>query len=170
MARRAMAAKDYKGLRDSGQIVPAEKPKEISKSVETMSSIEAYIKVVKLVKEEQKVTGVVLEPDTYDAQQTILKSEIIMNAAHKYLAGYNKGNKIGVQHSDFKKSFELCESAIAPIDFSLGDKIIKKGSWYIVLKILDSKIWEKVKKGEIAGFSIGGKAKIKKLEKIQEVA
>lgn len=171
MPRKAMTAQKYEQLKTEKRIVSVEsdEPKEpdvIAKNTkEEVSVVKAYVKLVKLAKEEQKVTGVVLEPDVFDAQKTTISAEVIRKAAHGFLAGLNVTTKLGVQHKDFKKSFELCESYIAPIDFALGDKTIKKGSWIVILKILSKKIWEKIKKGEITGFSIGGKAKIKKLKK-----
>lgn len=175
MPRKAMSAKNYEKMRiekrivsvdgESSEPAPATTTPVVKKTEEAISAVKAYVKLIKLSKEEQKVTGVVLEPDVFDAQKTTITAEVIRIAAHRFLAGYNVKTKIGVQHKDFKKPFELCESYIAPIDFVLGDKTIKKGSWVVVLKILNKKIWDKIKKGELAGFSIGGKAKIKKLEK-----
>ena len=174
MPRRAMPAKKYEEMKAEKRVVSAEnKPEKvpvqskevISETEQAVTAIKAYVKLIKLVKEEQKVTGVVLEPDVFDAQKTTITAKVIRKAAHGFLAGYNVTTKIGVQHKDFKKPFELCECYIAPVDFVLGDKTIKKGSWVVVLKILNKAIWGKIKKGEIAGFSIGGKAKVKKLEK-----
>ncbi len=171
MPRRAMTAQKYEQLKAKKQLIPVEsdelkEPVAISEETEKeVTAIKAYVKLVKLAKEEQKVTGVVLEPDVFDAQKTTITAEVIRKAAHGFLAGFNITTKLGVQHKDFKKQFELCESYIAPINFALGDKTIKKGSWIVILKILSKKIWDRVKSGEITGFSIGGKAKIKKLKK-----
>lgn len=179
MPRRAMPAKKYDQMKTEKRIVSVkdgetaespitnaetEKP-AIAETEKAVTAIKAYVKLIKLVKEEQKVTGVVLEPDVFDAQKTIITAEVIRKAAHGFLAGFNITTKLGVQHEDFKKPFELCESYIAPIDFVLGDKTIKKGSWVVILKVLSKKIWEAIKNGKITGFSIGGKAKIKKLKK-----
>jgi DNA adenine methylase len=123
------------------------------------------IPILKADEDEKKVTGVVLEPDTFDAQKTIIKEKVITKAAEKFLSDYNKATKLGLQHKSFKKKFDLLQSYIAPMDFSIKDKIVKKGSWIIIVKVLDNEIWKKIKKGEITGFSIGGKAKVKKSEK-----
>lgn len=121
--------------------------------------------IIKSDDDERKITGVVLEPNTFDAQKTTISEKVIEKAAEDFLSRYNKVTKLGLQHKDFRKKFDLLQSYIAQSDFSIKDRIIKKGSWIIVVKVLDDKIWEKVKKKEITGFSIGGKAKIKKLEK-----
>lgn len=164
MPRRAFAADEYKRRQGEG-IVKQAPEAEVKRQAEL--AVKAFVKLVKLKKEEQEITGVVLEPDTFDAQKTTISKKVIKKAAHKFLANYNKTTKIGVQHEDFTKPFELNQSFIAPCDLVIGTKTIKEGSWVVVLKVLDSKIWAKIKKGEITGFSIGGKAKIRKLEKEQ---
>lgn len=163
MPRTSFAADEYKRRQkkeDEGQ------PPQSKGALEQEGlQVQAFVRLIKLKKEEQEITGVVLEPDTFDAQKTVISKDVIKKAAHKFLANYNKKTKIGVQHNDFTKPFDLYQSFIAPCDLSIGSRVIKDGSWVIVLKVLDSKIWGKIKKGEITGFSIGGKAKIRKLEK-----
>lgn len=166
MPRNAMTAADYKKNKKNKSVEEKTQVKEevVKQVVYCVKEVEAYVHLVKVKNEEQKVTGIVLEPDTFDAQQTTIKSDVIRKAAHEFLSKYNLKTKIGLQHSDFKKPFELCESYIAPCDFTLGNKTIKSGSWLIVVKILDTKVWKSVKEGGITGFSIGGHAKIKRLE------
>lgn len=170
MPRASFAADEYKRRPKKSEDEPQRV--EVQKKVDLQ--VQAFVKLIKLKKEEREVTGVVLEPDTFDAQKTTISKEVIKRAAHKYLANYNKRTKLGVQHEDFTKPFELNQSYIAPCDLVIGGKIIKEGSWIIVIKVLDASIWGKIKKGEITGFSIGGKAKIRKLEteasRIKEVA
>jgi hypothetical protein len=122
-----------------------------------------FVPIAKASVEEQTVTGVVLQPEVTDAQGDIYSSDVIRKAAHKFLSNYNKATKLGLQHKNFKKQFDLVESYTAPQSLILNGKTIKQGAWIMTVKVLDSKIWEKVKKGEITGFSIGGKAKVRKL-------
>lgn len=111
------------------------------------------------------VEGVVLSPNMVDAHGDIIKSEVIEEAAANFLAKYNASTKLGIQHSVFTKSFQLRQSYITKSDVKLGSKKVKKGSWVIQVKVLDEEIWKKIKKGKITGFSIGGKAKARMLEK-----
>lgn len=122
-----------------------------------------FAPILKAVAEEQTVTGVVLQPEIVDAQGDIMSADVIRKAAHKFLAAYNRVTKLGLQHKAFKKRFELLESYIAPQEIVINNKTIKEGAWIMVVKVLDSKIWQKVKEGKITGFSIGGKAKVKQL-------
>lgn len=117
--------------------------------------------------EKQIVVGLVLAPEATDAQGDVYDADVIEAAAHNFLAGYNKTTKLGFQHKDFKNwhsRFELVESWIAPMDLSIGDVSIKAGTWIMSVRVLDAAVWKMVKAGKIKGFSIGGKAKVKKLK------
>ena len=130
------------------------------KETEDQVSISKFMVPI-LKAERQLVTGVVLEPETVDAHGDVIGADVIEDAAHKFLAKFNNGTKLGTQHSIFKGGqYALCESYIAPIEMALGNRTIKQGSWIMTWKVLDSKLWKKIKDGEITGFSIGGKAKV----------
>ena len=122
-----------------------------------------YADILKANAEEQTVTGVVLEPETTDAQNDIYDSQVIRNAAHDFCSNHNVNSKLGFMHKDFKRDFELYESWLAPQEVTVADKIVKAGSWIITVKVNDPAVWKMVKEGKIKGFSIGGKAKVKKL-------
>lgn len=127
---------------------------------------ELRVEITKASDEEQTITGIVLEPETVDGHGDIYSAEVVREAAHKFLAGYNRRTKLGRQHKDFKRWTErlsLVESYVAPIDFVLGDRLVKAGSWIVTVKVLDSAIWKMVKDKKITGFSIGGKAKVQDL-------
>lgn len=119
-----------------------------------------FIPITKVSDEEKTITGVVLQPEITDAQGDIYDAKVIRKAAHKFLAGYNSSTKLGLMHKDFKKTFELLESFLAPLDMAIGSKTVKAGAWIIVIRVLDDKIWKKVKDRSLTGFSIGGKAKV----------
>jgi hypothetical protein len=119
---------------------------------------------IPILKAEQRlITGVVLQPEVVDAQGDIMSSDVIKDAAHRFLAQYNKSTKMGLMHKDFKPRFDLVESYLAPVDITLNGSIVKAGSWIMVVKVLDDSIWEQVKKGKLTGFSIGGKARVQKI-------
>ena len=128
------------------------------------TNISYYVPLIKVLKEKQQVTGVVLQPDSVDAQRDTIPEEVVSKAAHKFLANYNKKTKLGEQHSVFKSQIDLLESYTAPVDLIIENKLIKKGTWMMIVKILNSELWEKVKTGKITGFSIGGTAKVEHLQ------
>ncbi len=156
------------GLSNSGikDLTEEEKKAKETKTEEsTVVSKRLYVPIQKVNKEERTITGVVLQPEIVDAQGDIISADVIKKAAHNYLSGYNQTTKLGLMHKDFKSNFLLYESFIAPIDFVIGNKLVKVGSWIIVVYVINDKIWKKVKDGGLKGFSIGGKAKVKKLPK-----
>lgn len=125
------------------------------------SSFAFTAQIAKANDEEQTVTGVVLQPEVVDGQGDIMSADVIKETAYAFLARYNQKTKLGLQHSTFPKGkMVLVESYLAPMDFVLGSKTVKAGSWIMTVKVLDKKLWAKVKDGKITGFSIGGKAKV----------
>jgi len=131
--------------------------------VEESVSKQLFIPIEKVNSDQQTITGVVLVPEVVDAQGDIISKEVIATAAHMFLASYNAATKLGLMHKDFKPQFELYESFIAPMDMSIVSKVVKAGSWVIVIHVMDTKVWEQVKSGKLTGFSIGGKAKVVKI-------
>lgn len=138
------------------------------------SGPEVLVRIVKSsTDEERTVTGVVLVPDQVDAQGDKVSEEVIYKAALDYGSRLNKGRdfksatKTGVQHESFDESDDVrvVFSWIAPIDIPagvIGDQEIKKGSWIVTAKVFSDKVWTKVKKGTLTGWSIGGKSKARR--------
>jgi len=135
-----------------------------SKVVKAAVEKKLFVPILKQNQDEQTITGVVLQPEIVDAQGDIIASDVIRKAAHRFLADYNKQTKLGLMHKDFKPKFELYESYIVPMEMVIGTKVVKAGSWVIVVHVLDKNVWKQVKDGKLTGFSIGGKAKVLKLE------
>lgn len=121
-----------------------------------------YCPIVKAEEENdlRLVTGIVLEPETVDAQADIYDADVIRKAAHDFLREYNAGTVIGHMHKDMNRSLDLVESWIAPTKMKLAGREIQKGTWLMTVHVVDEKIWETVKGGGITGFSIGGVAKV----------
>ena len=122
-----------------------------------------FIPILKRDDDQRIVQGVVLEPDSVDAQGDTIKAAVIKRAAHKFLADFNKVTKLGFMHNDFSKNFELLESYVTEVEFKLNGRIVKAGSWLMTVKVLDAGVWDRVKRGEITGFSIGGLARVRRL-------
>lgn len=107
--------------------------------------------------EERLVYGVVAEPNVYDAHNEWMKGLTIKEAAHKWSANYRK---IGFMHYDLlnEKAVEVVETYLAPQDFTYdgSDTVVKKGSWIVVTRINEEKIWQLIKAGKMTGYSLGG--------------
>lgn len=111
-----------------------------------------FVPFAKADEERRLVYGVVLEPDTLDAQGDQVSAQEIEQAAHAFL---ERSRVLGEGHKKRAKA-EVQESYIAQKGFELGDQEIEAGSWVLVVRVDDMKLWAKVKAGEITGFSVGG--------------
>lgn len=100
------------------------------------------------------LTGIVYAPMVKDAHDNYMTAEEIAKA-EKYFT--ENSGKIDVQHS-FKADDNLTvvKSWINPCDCTINGEEVKKGAWVMTVKVEDDSIWEKVQKGEITGFSMGG--------------
>ena len=127
----------------------------IAKADNGQASFSAYGKIVKTDTESHYVTGIVYEPMTEDSQGDYMTADEIRKAAHWFA---KNGDGIDIQHNfeKFEKA-EVVESWIAKADFEIGKEKIKKGTWLMTVEITDPDVWAAVEKGEITGFSMGGK-------------
>lgn len=106
--------------------------------------------------EERYVLGIVLEPEVVDAQKDIYSSDEVRAACYRYMEDFQN---TGLMHSQLVNGrVRLLENYLAPVDFSIGDESVKKGTWLQALRIRDDGIWHAVKSGELTGLSIGGSA------------
>jgi uracil-DNA glycosylase family 4 len=111
-----------------------------------------YADIIKADVEKQLVYGIVLEPGSVDAQNDTIGAEEIEKAAHNYL---QNSRVIGESHKAKAKA-NVVESYLAPLDFTFGGQKVTKGTWVMVVKINDEKMWQGVKDKKLTGFSIGG--------------
>jgi len=121
------------------------------------------IDILKVDEEKKVMIGIVLEPDEVDAQNDTIRPEIIERAGFNFLADFGKvgGTRLGLMHKKFGDiGLELVMSWIALEDTTINGKPVKKGSWLMGVRATDDSIWQKVKRGDLTGFSIGGVAAI----------
>ena len=121
---------------------------------ENVPQVTVDIPILKVNEEKKIVTGVVYEPNVVDSQGDFMDAETIEKTAYDYME--NQQN-IDIKH-DFKtnENLKVVESYITKSDTTIGNKNVKTGTWVMSVKINDDDVWEKVKKGEINGFSMGG--------------
>ena len=55
---------------------------------------------------------------------------------------------------------KVLESYIAPQDLEIAKRKVKKGSWVLVTRVLDKKLWQAIKDGEYTGYSMAGSARV----------
>lgn len=129
----------------------------IAKAQDGKAAFSTFGKIVKTDSENHFVTGIVYEPMSVDTQGDYMTAEEIQKAAHWYA---KNGTGVDVQHDEKKlDSADVVESWIAKADFTLDDTDIKKGTWLMTVEISDQDIWNKIEKGELTGFSMGGEGR-----------
>lgn len=122
------------------------------------SIIEKDMQLVPVKKgDEHIVYGIVYEPDTVDAQGDKANAEEIKKAAYDFMEHVQT---FKVMHKGNKVKVKILENYIAPVDFTIEKRDIKKGSWVLVTRILDKKLWKDIKSGKLTGYSMAGYAKV----------
>lgn len=114
--------------------------------------------VLKSVDEEQRLfLGVVLEPEEYDLHKDIYSEDAIRKACESEKE-YLQSN---VQHTLQVGGdvMEVTKSFIQEVEATIGDQVVKAGTWLREAKINNDPLWEAVKAGEFTGWSIGCSAK-----------
>ena len=108
--------------------------------------------VLKLDEDRQVVLGAVYIPDFVDSQGDWATADEIEKAAYEFMA---KGDvrAIDTNHDMEDNGGVVVESFIA----RKGDPDFVEGSWVLGVKLTDD-LWDDVKKGELNGFSMFGKA------------
>jgi len=113
-------------------------------------------RIAKSVNQElMQATFVVMVPDEVDLHGDSTTEEEVRKACHSFNKHCRTANLFHMTATD---SFEFAESYIAPVDFILDQREIKKGTWLCTVQCLDNKVWELIKSGEINGVSIGARA------------
>ncbi len=134
-----------------------------SKMKDRLNQSDEQEKTVKLLpiekanEEKQIVFGIVLEPDSVDAQGDTIDQETIAVASHLWLARFQNR---GLMHEKMINSkVEIYESYLAPTNLTFNGARVKKGSWLLMLHVLDKDLWGDIKSGKLTGFSMGGFAR-----------
>jgi hypothetical protein len=125
-------------------------------------TFETAVKLVTKADDPQKlVYGVVYEPETEDAHGDYMDAETIEKAAHIFMEDYQQIDK---QHDFTTSAGKVVESYVAPVDMTIEDTTISKGTWVLVTKATDE-MWEDIQKGEFTGYSLAGTAEVEEVKK-----
>jgi hypothetical protein len=120
------------------------------------------LEVTKAVNEELKqVTYVAMLPDSVDLHGDYTSEEEVRKAKESFNRSNMQANLFHVAMTD---KFSVIESYLAPVDFILGEKAVKKGTWLMTLQVHDDDVWALIKSGEINGISIGALASVETIE------
>lgn len=120
------------------------------------------LSVIKSTNEELKqVTYVCMVPNSVDLQGDYTSESEVRKAMESFNKSQQRANLF---HYVMTDTFHVVESYLAPVDFTLGEHEVKKGTWLMTLQIKNDELWELIKSGEVNGISIGAKAQIEELE------
>lgn len=123
---------------------------------------ETPVRLITKADDPQKlVYGVVYEPDVEDSHGDYMDAETIEKAAHGFMENYQQIDK---QHDFTTNAGKVVESYVAPVDMTVGDVTIAKGTWVLVTKATDD-LWEDIQKGEFTGYSLAGTAQVEDVKK-----
>jgi len=116
--------------------------------------------IVKIDKKKQMVGGVVYEPDEVDTQGDYATKEEIEKAMYRFMQKYATNTKrIRINHMGKKHFFPIIESFVPEQDTVKGGQPLKKGTWWLMVKVTSDTIWKDIESGKLTGFSMGGTAK-----------
>lgn len=122
------------------------------------NKVEKSIEFIPLEKADQQIVyGIVYEPDTKDAQGDQASAEEIKKAAYDFM---ENAQAFKVMHKGKRVKVRILENYIAPVDFTIAKRNVKKGSWMLVTRVLDKKLWQDIKDGNLTGYSMAGYARI----------
>lgn len=128
----------------------------------TWSPTEKRVPILKTDAMRQVAYSVVLEPctreTTIDTQADYYSAEDIELACHGFATAVAKGaGGSGLMHLGDELVGYPVENFIAPVDFVLGDDIVKAGSWVVGMHYPDPAIWADVVKGKYGALSVQGR-------------
>ena len=117
--------------------------------------------IIKSLNEEKRLaTFLVLEPQDDDLTTTDLhgdwyNADTVEDACHSFNRFCRKANLF---HLVDTTSFEFVESYITEAEITVGEEVIKKGSWLAKIYVNKSDagdlIWKSIKSGEFNGLSV----------------
>jgi len=126
--------------------------------------LKPYVQILKTEDEHKVVKGVVYAAGYVDTDGETMTPEDVRKMAWDFLANRKEKN-IDIQHDWKESGCVVVESYF----LEKSDGTFPDNSWIIAVKCTDE-IWEKVKKGELNGFSFGGYAEKYPKKVLVEVA
>lgn len=134
----------------------------ITKAEDGQAQFSTLGKVLKVDAETHYVTGIVYEPLTEDAHGNFMTESEIRKAAYWFA---KNGDKVDLQHSfEQVDGVSVVETYVAPSDMDVEGRPVVKGTWLMTVEVENAEIWDKVQKGEVTGFSMGGIGKYSETE------
>jgi hypothetical protein len=108
------------------------------------------------VEEKRMVTGVAMSANEIDSDGDFFTPETVFTAMVNFMLWYRN---IGLEHIvDVTGDVDIVESWQLREPMEIAGKTVAAGSWMMTLKVWNTRLWDALKDGSLAGFSIGGDA------------
>jgi hypothetical protein len=121
---------------------------------------ERFVKFIKVDMPLHMAGGIIYEPQEVDTQGDWADDEEIGKAMYKFMENYSKQtSRIKVMHEGKSFTFPVIECFQPEEDIKKGGQTVKKGSWWMMIKVTNDAIWNEIADGRLQGFSMGGRAK-----------
>ena len=134
----------------------------ITKADDGQAQFSTLGKILKVDAETHYVTGIVDEPLIEDAHGNFMTESEIRKAAFWFA---KNGDKVDLQHSfEQVEGVTVVETYVAPSDMEVEGQPVIKGTWLMTVEVENADVWNKVQKGEVTGFSMGGIGKYSETE------
>lgn len=106
--------------------------------------------------DERYVLGPVLVPNVVDTQGHLFPESSVRKTAFKFMREYKKNKFMHVLDLN-ADDITIVENYVAPADFELNGRVVRKGTWMMGVIIHNDVLWNHIKEGRVRGFSIGAK-------------
>lgn len=116
----------------------------------------------------KEITAPVLVPEQVDYDGHIYSEEEVLKACRNYT---DNCNKMSLQHKFplGDDTVEFVEHYVTPADMTIGEELVKKGTWLATMRIKDDNLWKAVEDKQFTGFSIQATATTTKVSKAKVV-
>lgn len=132
----------------------------ITKEEDNQAQFTSLGKILKVDESTHYITGIVYEPLVEDSHGNFMTEEEIQKAAYWFA---KNGDKVDLQHSfEQADGITVVETYVTPCDMEISEQKVLKGTWIMTTEVDNQEVWDKVQKGEVTGFSMGGVGKYSK--------
>lgn len=128
-------------------------------TVPDVGPLKTGMRLLKAEATQQKVVGIVFEPEVEDTQGDVTPAVDIEAACHQFLSDYRAGHtELWLNHTTrlTDQDAVLVENYIAPAAMTIGSQAVKAGTWLQVWHVKSAQLWQDVLDGRFTGFSFGG--------------
>lgn len=146
-------------------VIPKETPVVFYNSVGKSQTVAKQKLPMQILKSdiEGRVTMLIYEPETLDADGNFASKEVIAKGRDKFMLDYQQFDimhnlKVLKSEKGEGRQVALIESYITKQSETIGERVVKEGAWIMELQYFDKDIISKITKGELTGPSLYGEA------------